>query len=904
MSIRNLQYLFDPHSVAVIGASERPHSVGETVMRNMIEAKYAGQLLPVNPKYSAIAGFQAYANVAALPLVPDLAVICTPPATVPGIIAELGARGTRAAVVITSGLSALTDSHGRSMKQLMLDAARPHLLRVLGPNCVGLLIPRIGLNASFAHTGAMRGKIAFVSQSGALVTGMLDWANSRGIGFSKFVSLGDGADVDFGDMLDYLASDGETSAILLYIEDIRHARKFMSAARAAARSKPVIVVKAGRAPEAAKAAASHTGALAGSDDVYDAAIRRAGMVRVFSTTELFGTVETLAHSRPLAGDRLAIMTNGGGPGVMATDALIDRNGRLAALSADTLRQLGTLLPSTWSHANPVDIIGDAPVERYLRTMEVLLHEPQADAILFIHAPTAVVPSADIAAALAPLAAQASRNVIACWLGGDAVAQARRIFSDAGIPGYDTPEDAVASFMQIVQYRRNQDLLMQVPPASPAGAVPDHARARGIIAAALAEGREMLSEAEAKGLLAAYGIPTVATCVADTVEQAVLHAGEIGFPVALKILSPDITHKSDVGGVALDLDTPDAVAAAAAAMLKRLAELQPLARLRGFTVQAMARRPQSHELIVGVTTDPVFGPVILFGQGGIAVEVMADHAVALPPLNMVLARDLVSRTRVSRLLAGYRGRPPADLDAICDTLIRVSHLVTDLAEVAELDINPLLADSRGVVALDARVRLVAQAPGTSGIDRLAIRPYPEELEEWITWQGQPILLRPIRPEDGPEHIAFFNALDPEDVRYRMFVRVRELQPSQLARFTQIDYDREMAFIAARQRADGSFETLAVARAIADPDNQVADFAVTVRSDIKGQGLGPILMRKLIDYCRDRGIRQLAGEALAHNTRMLQLARRMGFDLEPIDDETVGLRLDLARRPPDPPARDGS
>ncbi len=728
---------------------------------------------------------------------------------------------------------------------------------------------------------------------------MLDWATSRGIGFSKFISLGDSADVDFGDVLDYLASDADTHAILLYIEDIQHARKFMSAARAAARNKPVLVIKAGRAPEGAKAAASHTGALAGADDVYDAAIRRAGMLRVFSTEDLFDAVETLARARPLNGERLTIMTNGGGPGVMATDALIASQGQLAPLSDKTRAMLDAILPFTWSHDNPVDIIGDAPAERYLQTMEVLLQDSQSDAILFIHAPTAIVLSRDIANALVPLVQNTARNVVACWLGGDAVAQARHIFTEAGIPTYDTPEEAVRGFMQIVQYRRNQNLLMQVPPSLPTDFIPDRAKAQAVIRDTLASGRQMLSEPEAKTLLAAYGIPVVETRIAHDAEEAVQAAQQIGFPVAVKILSPDITHKTDVGGVVLDLETPEAVRAAATAMRKRLQELRPEARQQGFSVQAMARRPQTHELIVGVTTDPVFGPVILFGQGGIAVEVTADHAIGLPPLNMVLARDLISRTRVAKLLAGYRDRPPADINAICRALIQVSHLVSDMAEIAELDINPLLADSQGVIALDARVRVSLPATAIAGMDRLAIRPYPRELEEWIAWQGKPLLLRPIKPDDGPEHVAFFNSLDPEDVRSRMFIRMRELQPSQLARLTQIDYDREMAFIAAKTRQDGTFETLGVARAIADPDNIAAEFAVIVRSDLKGQGLGTILLTKLIDYCRSRGTQRMVGEALSHNRRILNLVSRFEFNAETSPDAgTMFLRLDLASVKPVP------
>ncbi|MET0962317.1 MAG: bifunctional acetate--CoA ligase family protein/GNAT family N-acetyltransferase [Noviherbaspirillum sp.] len=896
MSIRNLQFLFEPASVAIIGASERPHSVGATVLANMLAAGYAGEIHAVNPKHRTLSGRQVYPNVAALPKAPDLAIICTPPHTVPGLIAELGARGTRAAIVLTAGLGAIKDSHGVSLKQRMLDAARPYLLRILGPNCVGMLVPAIGLNASFAHTGALPGKLAFVSQSGALVTGVLDWAKTRGIGFSRFVSLGESADIDFGDLLDYLASDAATRAILLYIEDIRDARKFMSAARAAARSKPVLVIKAGRAAEGARAAASHTGALAGSDDVYDAAIRRAGMLRVCTTEDLFSAVETLAHARPLVGERLCILTNGGGPGVMATDALIASGGKLAALSAATMGALDQVLPATWSHGNPVDVIGDAPAERYRQATETLLADPESDALLFIHAPTAIVPSVEIAQAVAPLLAQTRRSVLACWLGGDAVAAARQEFSAQGIPTYDTPEEAVRGFMQIVQYRRNQDLLMQVPPSLPEDFGPDRAAAQALVRAALADGRCMLSEPESHRLLAAYGIPVVATRTAASPEEAAAAAAGIGFPVALKILSPQISHKSDVGGVVLDLEDAPAVLAAGAAMQKRLRGLLPDAVMAGFTVQAMARRPQAHELILGVATDPVFGPVLLFGQGGIAVEVTADHAMELPPLNMPLAHALVARTRVAKLLRGYRNQAPADVDAICSTLVKLSHLVTDIAEIAELDINPLLADAKGVIALDARVRL---APRTAGDvrSRLAIRPYPKELEETVPWQDESLLLRPIRPEDGAEHLRFFNALDPEDVRFRIFSRMRELQPSQLARLTQIDYDREMAFIATRNRPDGTPETLGVARAIADPDNIKAEFAIIVRSDMKGHGLGVMLMNKLIAYCRSRGTREIVGEALSNNRPLLEMVRRLGFEVHPEVGEGISLlRLPLQESAP--------
>lgn len=895
MSIRNLQYLFQPKSVAVIGASQKPRSVGATVLRNLIEAQFKGAILPVNPKYSTLEGREVFKSVSQLPMVPDLAVICTPPHTIPEIVKQLGEIGTRAAIVVTAGLNGKAEmdgfASGITLKQAMLDAAKPTLLRILGPNCIGLLVPHLSLNASFAHTGALPGKIAFVSQSGAFVTGVLDWAKSRGIGFSRFISLGDSADVDFGDVLDYLAGDSETHAILLYMESIHAARKFMSAARAAARSKPVVVVKAGRAEAGAQAAASHTGAMAGADDVYDAALRRAGMLRVLTTEELFDAVETLAHAKPLRGERLMIVTNGGGPGVLATDALICSGGKLATLSDDTIRRLDAILPATWSRGNPVDIIGDATGERYRQTMEILLQDKQSDAILFIHAPTAIVPSTEIAQAVAPLAKSASRNIIACWLGGDSVAEARRLFSAAGISTYDTPEKAIGGFMQLVQYRRNQDLLMQVPPSAASDFVPNRAAARAVIQRALELHRPVLSEPDAKEVLVAYGIPVVDTQVAHRVETAALLAERIGFPVALKILSPEVSHKTEVGGVVLDLESADAVRAAAHAMRKRLIEMHPHARLHGFTVQAMERRPGARELIAGVSTDPVFGPVILFGQGGIAVEVTNDHALALPPLNMVLAKDLISRTRVAKLLRGYRNRPPADIDAISRTLIQISNLIADIPEIAELDINPLLANEDGVIALDARIHVVPS--GVAVLDRFAIRPYPDELEERISWQGKPLLLRPVKPEDGPQHLEFFNALDPDDVRYRIFTRMRELQPSQLARLTQVDYDREMAFIATRQREDGTHETLGVARAIADPDNISAEFAVIVRSDIKGQGLGKLLMEKLIRYCRARGTQEIVGEALPHNRRVLNLASHLGFVVSPAPDgNTMQMRLRLS------------
>jgi acetyltransferase len=888
MSVRHLKHFFTPRSVAVIGASERLGSVGATVLANIASGKFKGTIWPVNPKYRELAGMPAWRDVADLPQAPELAVICTPAATVPGIIAVLDARGCKAAVVLSAGMDAQA-SDGRSLRQAMLDEARPHLLRILGPNCVGLLVPGWGLNASFAPVAALPGRIAFVAQSGALVTAVLDWARARRIGFSCFISLGDASDVDFGDLLDYLAGDPGTDAILLYAESVRQARKFMSAARSAARAKPTIIVKAGRVAEAAHAAFSHTGALAGSDQVYDAALRRAGMLRVYSTSELFDAVAILAQPRRPAGPRLAILTNGGGPGVMATDTLIAGGGMLASLAPSTLARLSGALPATWSHGNPVDIIGDAPVERYRLALQALVAEPGADAVLLIHAPTAIVPSSDIARALLPLLRTAARPVLCCWLGGASVAQARSVCLDAGVPVFDTPEEAVRGFLELVDYQRNQQVLMQVPPACTLEP-PDRAGARGRIAALLAAGVTAVGEADAKAILAAYGIPVVATESAPDAAAALAAARRIGYPVALKVLSPDIAHKTDVGGVVLDLSNESELAHALDAMLARVRVARPQARLEGFTVQAMARRPRAHELIVGVSTDPVFGPVVLFGQGGVAVEVTADQAIGLPPLNHVLAADLVGRTRAARLLAGFRDYPRADMDALYDVLVRVGQLAADLPELAELDINPLLADADGVVALDARMRLVPVAPGQDPLARLAILPYPDQLERRVDSTLGPLILRPIRPEDAPAHQAFFHALSPEDVHFRMFGMLRELPPAQLARFTQIDYAREMAFIATRRGQEGD-ETLGVVRVIIDPDNIAGEFAIIVRSDLKGRGLGRLLMDCMLDYCRGRALTLVRGAALSANTRMHELARACGFQLLPASDGTVEMVLGL-------------
>jgi acetyltransferase len=887
MSSHNLQYLMAPRSVALVGASDREGSVGATVMRNLLTGGFRGSVWPLNLRRGSVAGVRAYRTPAELPETPDLAVICTPAAGVPKLIAELGARGTRAAIVLSTGLEAPAEGGG-TLGAVMLQAARRCGLRILGPNCIGLLVPGIGLNASFAHLGARAGGIAFVAQSGALTTAMLDWAQSAGVGFSHCISLGNAADVDFGDLLDYLGKDSHARAILLYMESITAARKFMSAARAAARNKPVIAVKAGHGGEAARAARSHSGALAGADAVYDAALRRAGVLRVRTTRQLFEAAQILSQPRSYAGPRLAIISNGGGPAVMATDALIEGGGEPATLTAQTVSELNALLPAGWSHANPVDIVGDASPKRFADTLDPVLRDPNVDAVLLIHAPTALASTIEVACVCAPLLERAQRPAFACWLGAEGI-RAAGPMANCAVSGYATPEEAIDAFLHLIRYHQVQALLMETPVSVPEGPRPKTQAVRAIVATALAEGRATLTEPQSKEILAACGIPVVETRIAREISELRAVAAAIGYPVALKILSPDITHKSDVGGVVLDIATPEDIEPAAQTMLARCQELRPEARFEGFAVQKMIRRGGALELFAGIAVDPTFGPIILFGRGGTAVEVIGDRAIALPPLNSTLVRELISHTRVSQVLSGGRGRPGVDRQALESTLIKLAELVADVAEIAELDVNPLLADEHGVLALDARARVAAC--GSSAAARLSIRPYPSELEEQVEHGGRRLTLRPIRPEDTPKHRRFLARIAPQDLYARFFAAVRELPESDLAHLTQIDYDREMAFIAVARDDASADEILGVARACADPDNVAAEFAILVRSDLKGQGLGKLLMQKLIGYCRARGTERLWGEVMADNAAMLHLSKSLGFRLRRTERNIEEIVLEL-------------
>lgn len=891
MSIRHLDTLFQPRSVAVIGASDRPGSVGAVVLRNVLEGGFAGPVWPVNARHAQVGGVRAWPDVASLPGVPDLAVVCTPAASVPDLVAQLGARGCRAAVVLSAGLKHAAQEGGPTLEQQMLDAARPYLLRVLGPNCIGLLVPGVGLNASFAPAQAQAGSIAFVTQSGALATAMLDWAAPRGIGFSHFISLGDSADVDFGDLLDYLASDARTHSILMYVESVKHARKFMSAARAAARNKPVIVVKSGRAPEGARAAASHTGALAGADNVFDAAVHRAGMLRVDTLEALFDAAQTLAHRRPLRGERLALVTNGGGAGVLAADALVLEGGTLARLSDATLAALDACLPATWSRGNPVDIIGDAPAQRYQDALKVLLDAPEIDGVLFMHAPTALVPAPQIAVATLPLLQAARKPVLACWLGGAVVEPARALYAAGGIACYGTPERATAAWMQQVRHARSQHLLQQLCPTPPHSLRTDAARAVALLQRAREQGRAWLDAVETSEVLAAYDIPVVATRAARDPDEAVAAAQGIGFPVALKIRSPQVIHKTDVGGVVLGLASPQEVFEAAQAMVARVRAQLPQARIDGFTVQAMVSRPQARELIVGIAADPVFGPVLLCGAGGVDVELHRQSAVALPPLNTNLAQELFDRAGLAPLLAAHRSRPAGDRMAVLETLGKVSRMASELPLLAELDINPLLVGDQGVLAVDGRIRV--HLPGEA-VAPLAILPYPQALEERITLSGVPLQLRPIRPEDGERLRAFYEQASPRDLSLRFFHARREVPVSELARYSQIDYDREMTFVALAPPVAGEGAPMVgEARAVCDPDNQVAEFAVQVATGWQGRGLGEALMAKLLDWLRARGTARVVGQCRGENAGMQALAQRLGFQARAgaPGDDVVELALTL-------------
>jgi len=894
MTIRNLEYLFKPRSIAVIGRGKAAGGPDATVEFNLIEGGFKGPVMPVNPDHQSVSGVLAYKGIASLPVTPDLAILTTPLEEAPTLIGELGARGTRAALLLSrdvlqdhSGVKPALLSpemlrkypdEGESLRQQILEAAKPYLLRIMGPDHFGYAAPSANVNASLNATRPLSGHIALLCQSAAITRSVIDWATGRNIGFSHVISVGVRWDVDLGDLLDYLLRDGNTRAILMYMENTRNRRKFVSAARAAARVKPVIVLK----PRDFRAGPVE-------DAVYDAVFQRAGILRVNNIEQLFGAAETLATAKPVYSDRLAIISNSYSLALLTSDTLLRHGGHLAEISAATREQLARACRPDHPIENPVDLGDMAGPDEYGKALDLLLQEPGADAVLVVHAPASVNRSEECARAVVKRA-KSRRMIMTCWVGESSVEQARDQFKDAHIPTYQAPGEAVEAFMRLAQHRRNQELLIETPPSIPEEFTPDPETARRIVQIALTAGRRRLNAYETSQVLNAYQITTAPLHFASTPEAASEIALELREPVALKILSPDIVNKSEVGGVAFGLKNPLEVLMAANGMLERVRELAPDAVIDGFAVQPMQSRHGAYELMIGVRTGQRFGPVIFFGQGGTEAEVIDDVAYALPPLNMQLARDLMSRTRLYRQLRTNRGRP-VDLDDIALTLIKVSQMVVDLAEVVEMDINPIWVYSDRMVTLDANILI---EPGTTpAVRRLAISPYPKELERrYDLPDGRAFLIRPILPEDEPELRQLVKRLPSEDVRMRFFQPLRELPHEMAARLTQLDYEREMAFIVTEPDSlPGKSTIWGVVRCNADPDMEKAEYSILVDRNMTGLGLGPMLMRYIIDYARSRGVKELYGEVLRENEPMLRLNRALNFRIHATPDDPGVLHVSL-------------
>jgi acetyltransferase len=883
--------LFNARSVAVFGASEREDSVAGILFRNLRHAGYTGEVYPVNPKHDTVFGVRCYASAGELPAVPELALIATPAPTVAPIMEACGERGIRHAIVLSAGFSEV-GAQGAALEDGVKAAAKKHGIRFIGPNCLGIQRPSIGLNATFSQGATLSGDLALVSQSGAICTAMLDWAETNGIGFSSVISTGASADLDFGEILDYLATDTQTRGILLYIEGIRDARRFMSALRATSRFKPVVMVKVGRYAAGSKAVQSHTGALVGSDAVFDALVRRAGVVRVNTILQLFASARALStHIKP-SGNRLAIVTNGGGPGVMATDLAVELGVRMAELSPATIETLNAVLPPNWSQANPLDIIGDANADRYHAAVDACLADDNVDGVLAMLTPQAMTRPTEAAQAVIEVAKNSSKPVLTCWMGEAQVFEGRRLFKQAGIPYFTTPEPAVEVFSYLSAFYENQRLLMQTPEPLSQQAAPDVEGARLIIESALAHGRHLLNEVESKALLAAFHIPIAQTLIARNAMEAMLLAQQIGFPVVMKINSPDITHKSDVNGVRLGLSSGQAVRSAYSEMLADIGRLRPDATLDGIVIEPMVTRSHAREVLLGMTSDPVLGPVIVFGAGGVDVEAFRDRAVTLPPLNRYLARDLIQRTRVATLLGAFRNRPPVDMDALENVLLRLSEMVCELPWLAELDINPLLVDEHGALALDARVIIAPRVPMADRYGHMAIHPYPAHLvTHWQLPSGHNVVIRPIRPEDAELTQGFVKSLSEESRYFRFMDAVSELSPVALAHLTQIDYSREMALLALTE-IDGREVELGVARYAINSEGASCEFALVVNDQWQKQGIGHKLMDVLMDVARSKGVKAMEGEVLKTNHPMLKLVEALGFRIEPHPEDDAVRRVSRA------------
>ncbi len=886
----SLDAMFRPDSVAVIGATERAGSVGRTTFTNLTNSSFRGKLYPVNPQHSEVLGKKSYRTIGDAPGPVDLAVIVTPAATVAGIVGECVDAGVKAAVVISAGFRE-RGAEGKALEQQVAEQLRRGRMRLIGPNCLGVMNPVIGLNATFAQTIARQGNVAFLSQSGALLTAILDWSLREEVGFSAFVSTGSMLDVDWGDLIDYFGYDANTQSILIYMESIGDARSFLSAAREVAMAKPIIVIKAGRTEAASKAASSHTGALTGSDEVFDAALRRSGVLRVRSISDVFHMAEVLSKQPRPAGPRLMILTNAGGPGVLATDSLLANGGELAQLSGDSRRAFDELLPPHWSHGNPIDILGDADPERYRSALEIALRDPGSDGLLAILAPQGMTDPASVAERLTRYAKGQGKPLLASWMGGIEVEKGRAILNAAGIPTFDYPDTAARAFEYMWRYTDHLRGLYETPSIAddPGVALERASKAREMLASVAAQGRTLLTEFESKQILALYDIRTVPTKVAGTAEEAASIAREMGVPVVLKLHSYTLTHKTDVGGVKLDLRTPEAVREAFHAIETGAIEHAGAESFQGVTVQPMVRFA-GYELILGSSVDPQFGPVLLFGSGGQLVEVYGDRALGLPPLNTTLAQRLMEQTKIYKALKGVRGRKRVDLEALESVLVRFSYISVELPRIKEIDINPLLASPDGLVALDARIVLFDRSIADADLPRTAIRPYPARyVWQWKAKNGLDVLIRPIRPEDEPLMTRFHESLSEQTVFLRYFHMENlsaRVAHDRLLRKCFIDYDREMALVAeAKSAATGEGEILGVGRLTRERDRREGELAVLVTDRVQRLGLGAELVRRLIEVARNETFERIVARTIPENMAMRSLAERFGFVTQTTEDLSV-------------------
>ena len=882
MQQNHLNKLFKPESIALFGASDVPGKLGTVVLHNLKSAGFKGRMTLINPKYDEIDGEPCHARLSDAEGPVDMAVVVAPAKAVPGIITECGENGVAAAIVISAGFRE-AGPQGVALENDMLRRARRFGLRILGPNCLGMIRTDIGLNATFSAGNARPGRIAVISQSGALCTAILDWAEVNDVGFSSLISTGIGADVDFGEIIDFVAMDPETDSIMLYIEGLHDARKFLSAVRAAARTKPVVIMKSGRHEQASRAAVSHTGALVGSDDVFDAAVRRAGALRVQDFTEFFSTAAVLDAGVRTRGSRLAVVTNAGGPGVMAADHCADAGLELAALSDETLGRLDEVLPASWSRNNPVDILGDAGPERYREATQICLEDPDIDAVLVILTPQAQTAAEEVAKLLVELRQTASKPILACWMGDVSVRSSRTLFRQNDIPSYGTPEPAVRAFAALAAYHENQQHLLQVPGLLRLQSAPAIDNARVIIEQALSEGRRILNQAESKAVLAAFRCPIVQSIPADSAQDAILVAQEMGFPVAMKIDSPDITHKTDVGGVRLGLSNAREVRSVYQELTESVAAQRPDATINGVVIEPMWKGRNGRELMIGIVRDEVFGPVISFGLGGTLVEVLRDKAVSLTPLNSFLADRLIARTKAAKLIGKLRGAPAIDREALENLLLRVSEMACELPTIVEMDMNPVIANEDGVVVVDARIAVAPHNEAARDYDHMAIHPYPRNLVQKAELTGgRKVTIRPIRPEDAIIEQAFVNGLSEQSRYFRFMYSMAHITADMLSRFTQIDYDREMALIATVDSEDGEHQ-VGVARYSTLSDASSCEFAIVVGDDWQNKGLARRLMRALIEAARERRYTRMTGVVLKENHRMIEFSKSIGFRVETSHDE---------------------